>query len=163
MSGGTSAHSGRLQLIRVRHPDNDLLQELALYEREAFGEVGLRTYDLAVFAQAGAVYVAYMGEQIVGGCQLMRLVDEPDFFYVVGFYVRSPWRGRGLGRAMLAALGREVKRLGGKGLVLTVAPDNAQALKLYRAAGFEEEAFVRHFYGQGEDRYVLRLRFGPGA
>ena len=46
---------------------------------EAFGETGLRTYDLAVMAQAGAVFLAYVDEEIVGGCQLLRIIDEPDF------------------------------------------------------------------------------------
>jgi ribosomal protein S18 acetylase RimI-like enzyme len=40
-----------------------------------------------------------------------------------------------------------------------VAPTNVAALALYRGAGFTEERFVPQFYGEKEDRYVLRWRF----
>lgn len=157
------AHAGDVELKRVRCPDHDLLVELEACEREVFGEVGLRICDLAVLAQAGAVYLACVGGEIAGGCQLMRMVDEPGFFYVVGFYVKPIWQGKGLGRAMLKALEDEVRRFGGVGMVLTVAPDNVRALRLYHGAGFREESFVAGFYGEGEDRHVLRLRFKEGA
>jgi ribosomal protein S18 acetylase RimI-like enzyme len=148
-----------MTLTRVRNPDQDLLRELELYDLEAFGATGLRTYDLAVMAQAGAVFMARIAEEIVGGCQLMRVLDEPDFFYIVGFYIRPGWRGRRLGRELLRLVAEESRALGATGLVLTTAPDNLAALALYKGAGFVEDRFVPHFYGEREDRYILRWRF----
>ena len=148
-----------LILTRVHRPDHDLLVTLEAYDFEAFGFTGLRTYDLAVTAQAGAVYLAYLEDEMVGSCQLLRMLDEPDFFYVVGFYVRPEWQHRHVGRALLAAVATEVRKLGGQGMLLTVAPNNTRALDLYRRAGFVEESFIPHFYGEQEDRHVLRWRF----
>ncbi|NLO27036.1 MAG: GNAT family N-acetyltransferase [Actinobacteria bacterium] len=148
-----------LILTRVHRPDHDLLVTLEAYDFEAFGFTGLRTYDLAVTAQAGAVYLAYLNDEMVGSCQLLRMLDEPDFFYVVGFYVRPEWQHRHVGRALLAAVATEVRKLGGQGMLLTVAPNNTRALDLYRRAGFVEESFIPHFYGEQEDRHVLRWRF----
>ena len=153
----------KMILSRVRDPDHELLLELQEYDFEAFGATGLRTYDLAVMAQAGAVFVARIGADIVGGCQLMRVLEEPDFFYVVGFYVRPQWRGRHLGRELLRLVAEESRALGAEGLVLTVAPSNLTALALYKTAGFVEDRFVPHFYGEKEDRYTLRWRFPEGA
>lgn len=150
-------------LRRVHDPGPALLQELEGYDSAAFGPTGLRTYDLAVMAEAGAVLVARLGEDVVGGCQLMRMFDEPDFFYVVGFYVREPWRGRGLGRELLRLVEAECRALGGQGLLLTVSPDNAAALALYGGAGFVEDRFVPQFYGENEDRLILRRRFPQEA
>lgn len=152
-----------LVLDRVRYPDQKLLATLEAYDFQAFGPTGLRTYDLAVMAEAGAVFVARLGEEIVGGCQLMRILEEPDFFYVVGFYIRPQWRGCHLGRELLRLVGEESRRLGAAGLVLTVAPGNAKALGLYRSAGFVEERFVPRFYGKEEDRHILRWRFDEGG
>jgi ribosomal protein S18 acetylase RimI-like enzyme len=162
--GGRVGRSSRpaadgLRLERIRNPDHELLTTLETYDLEAFGATGLRIYDLAVMAEAGAVFVARWGEEIVGGCQVMRMLDEPDFFYVVGFYIRPQWQGRRLGRRLLELLGEESRRLGAAGLVLTVAPDNQRALNLYRSHGFVEERFVPHFYGKREDRHILRWRF----
>ena len=50
-------------------------------------------------------------------------------------------------------------RLGAEGLLLTVSPANDEANRLYRSAGFVPEAFVAGFYGEGEDRFILRRRF----
>ncbi len=145
-----------LTISRVSRPDHDLLVTLETYDLEAFGSTGLRTYDLAVMSQAGGVYLAQVGDEMVGGCQLLRMFDEPGFFYVVGIYIRPHWQGRGLGRAFLLALADEIGRMGGAGFVLTVAPNNRRALQLYRSTGFVEESFVPAFYGEGEDRHILR-------
>jgi ribosomal-protein-alanine N-acetyltransferase len=149
-----------LTLTRLRRPDPDLLATVAEYDREAFGDVGLRLCDLAVTAEAGAVYLARVGTEVVGGCQLLRMLDEPGYLYVVGFYIRPERQARGLGRVLLQALVELCVGLGAEGLVLTVEPDNVRALELYRSAGFVEQDFVPEFYGAGEDRLVLRLVFG---
>jgi hypothetical protein len=80
-----------LTLSRVSRPDHDLLVTLETYDFEAFGSTGLRTYDLAVMAQAGGVYLAHVGDEIVGSCQLLRMFDEPGFFYVAVWVGRSCW------------------------------------------------------------------------
>jgi ribosomal protein S18 acetylase RimI-like enzyme len=152
-----------MTLSRVLDPDQELLRRLQEYDFEAFGATGLRIYDLAVMAQAGAVLLARIGDEIVGSCQLMRVLDEPDFFYVVGFYIRPQWRRRHLGREMLRLVAEESRTLGAKGLVLTVAPSNVAALALYKGAGFIEDRFVPHFYGEREDRHILRWRFPQPA
>jgi ribosomal protein S18 acetylase RimI-like enzyme len=148
-----------IRLVRIRRPDHRLLVELAAYDEEAFGPTGLRTYDLAVVAEAGAVYVAYLQGDVVGSCQLLRVFDEPAFFYVVGFYMRPAWRGKGLAERLLAMIVQECKEAGAEGIVLTVSPGNTRALALYKSAGFTEEAYVDDFYGEGEDRFILRWRF----
>ena len=148
-----------LTLERLVRPDQALLVRLAAYDLEAFGPTGLRTYDLAVMAEAGVVFVARIEGEIVGSCQLLRVLDEPEFFYVVGFYVRPGWQGKGLGRKLLDAVTERCRELGAQGLILTVAPGNTKAMGLYLSAGFIDEAFLPHFYGEGEDRHILRLRF----
>ena len=109
------AGDAKMTLTRVRNPGEELLRELQEYDLEAFGATGLRTYDLAVMAQAGAVLVARIDADIVGGCQLMRVLDEPDFFYVVGFYIRPRWRGRASRPGTSAAGGGAKPGSGGEG------------------------------------------------
>ncbi len=144
---------------RIFHADHDLLVTLEEYDREVFGPTGLRTYDLAVVTQAGAVYLARVDDEIVGSCQFLRMVDEPDFFYVVGFYIRPQWQGHGLGRAFLQEVAAAIQKLGAAGMILTVDPGNTAALGLYKSTGFEDQTFVRDFYGEGHDRYIMRWRF----
>jgi ribosomal protein S18 acetylase RimI-like enzyme len=153
----------RMTIARVHDPDQRLLRQVEEYDFEAFGVTGLRTYDLAVMAQAGAVLVAHVTGEVVGSCQLMRVLDDPSFFYVVGFYIRPQWRGRHYGRELLRLVAEQSRALGAEGLVLTVAPSNTVALALYKGAGFAEDRFVPHFYGEKEDRHILRWRFPQEA
>jgi hypothetical protein len=51
----------RLTVARVVRPNPSLLAMLEGYDFEAFGETGLRTYDVAVVAKAGLVLAAYLG------------------------------------------------------------------------------------------------------
>lgn len=155
----SSSTEPSLTLERIRHPDHNILVMLEGYDREAFGPTGLRTYDLAVVAEAGAVYVGYLDGDLVGGCQVIRLLDEPDFCYVVGVYIRPGWQGRGLGRRLITEVAHECAKHGVRGLLLTVAPDNSGAIALYRSMGFAGETLLPHFYGEGEDRQLLRWWF----
>ena len=148
-----------LVVRRVRRPDTQLLRQLQEFDFEAFGKTGLRTYDLAVIAEVGMLVAALVGEEIVGGCQLVLMLDEADFLFVVGLYLRPDWRGRRLGKRFLEAVAREAKVSGAKGLMLTVAPGNERALRLYEGVGFVEEAYLADFYGSGEHRQLLRWRF----
>jgi ribosomal protein S18 acetylase RimI-like enzyme len=70
--------------------------------------------------------------------------------------VAEPFRGRGFGRAMLAALEERLARDGFEELLLNVNVGNLPARRLYAAAGYEQV---------GEDRRVRRLRkrLGDGA
>jgi ribosomal protein S18 acetylase RimI-like enzyme len=153
----------KLSVVRVCRPSAQLLATLEEYDFEAFGQTGLRKYDLAVMTKAGAVLLAYVDDEIVGGCQVLRMLDEPGFFYVVGFYMRPGWRGRRLGRAFLLAVAAEVRAEGAEGILLTTAPSNKRALALYQSVGFVDETFIPDFYGAGEDRHILRWRFGQGG
>jgi ribosomal protein S18 acetylase RimI-like enzyme len=160
---GLSGRAERLTVARIARPGAELLSELENYDFEAFGETGLRIYDLAVMAEAGAILLAYVDEEIVGGCQLLRVYDEPEYFYMVGFYVRPGWQGRGLGRRFFLAVAEEIRSAGAAGMVLTVLPGNERALRLYQSLGFVDESYVPDFYGRGEDRHILRCRFGQGG
>jgi ribosomal protein S18 acetylase RimI-like enzyme len=156
---GAGHPEGSLVVRRVSRPDDALLRELEASDFEAFGETGLRVYDLAVVAEVGMVLVASVGDKTVGGCQLVRMLDEPDLFFVVGLYMRPGWRGRRLGGKLLAAVAEEARRAGAAGLMLTVSPENERALRLYESVGFAEEGFLADFYGKGEHRRLLRWRF----
>ncbi len=65
---------------------------------------------------------------------LARVVaDEAELLTLA---VHPERRRRGLGRALLAALGRAAAARGARRMLLEVAADNAPALALYRGAGF---------------------------
>jgi RimJ/RimL family protein N-acetyltransferase len=88
-------------------------------------------------------FVAVAGEQIVGS---LNIAPSRHGFGEVAVTVALPWRGRGVGSALLAA-GIEWSRAQGlHKLSLGVFPHNQQAIALYRKFGFVEEGRrVGHF------------------
>ncbi len=70
------------------------------------------------------------------GCVALRRVDdcraEPK-----RLYVRSAWRGHGLGRALLGWVMNEARAAGYTELVGDTMPQMREALALYRQMGFE--------------------------
>ena len=57
--------------------------------------------------------------------------------FVDEFYLEPGYRGRGIGRTALAAIGDEASKAGINALHLEVARDNDRARRLYSGAGFE--------------------------
>jgi [ribosomal protein S18]-alanine N-acetyltransferase len=147
-----------LRLERITEPDLELLRVLGDLDQEAFGETGLRSFDIGVFCRLGAVYVAREDGELVGSCQLVRTVDEPDMLWVFGISVRPEWRGRGYGARLLHLVIATLPSLAAGGLLLTVDPGNDAALALYRGAGFVQEEYIADFYGPGEHRWKMRYR-----
>ncbi len=62
--------------------------------------------------------------------------------HIYDLYVAPAWRGRGLGRRLLAEAERLSREMGCVELGLTVAADNAPARRLYEVAGFRVEHLI---------------------
>ena len=104
-------------------------------------DVEARTRQFAETVDATVVAVA--GGEIVGSLH----VSASRFgFGELGMAVARPWRGRGVGSALLAAA---IERARGDGLhkvSLDVFPHNEAAIALYRKFGFVEEGRrVQHY------------------
>lgn len=73
--------------------------------------------------------------------------------------VAESQRGKGLGSRLFSALLAELDQRNAD-CFLTVSPDNANALKLYRGHGFTKETLVKGYYRDTEDRLLLTRRAG---
>jgi RimJ/RimL family protein N-acetyltransferase len=88
-------------------------------------------------------FVAEADSEIVG----MLHVERSRFgFGELGMAVARPWRGRGVGTALLEAAIEWAREEGLHKLSLSVFPHNAAAIALYRRFGFVEEGRrIKHF------------------
>ena len=86
--------------------------------------------------------MAVAGDELVGHI----FVIETSFGYgEIGMLVIAPWRGRGVGGALMAAAIEWARGRGLHKLALSVFPHNDAAIALYRKFGFVEEGRrVRH-------------------
>lgn len=71
------------------------------------------------------------------GCGALRRL-APGIGEVKRMFVRPPWRGRGVARALLAALEASGRARGDRMLRLETGTRQPEAIGLYRAAGYVE-------------------------
>ena len=91
----------------------------------------------ARFARSAAdSFVAVADGQVVGH---INLTASPHGFGEFGMTVSLPWRGRGVGSALVTAAIGWARGQGLHKLCLEVFPHNAAAIALYRRCGFVEE------------------------
>ncbi|MFG1875602.1 GNAT family N-acetyltransferase [Sphaerisporangium sp. NPDC049003] len=118
-----------------------LILELNAELAELYPEEGANHFRLdpeEVRPGRGAFLIADDGETGTPlGCGAVRLT-EPGVAEIKRMYVRSDARGRGIGRALLLALLDQAAALGAARVVLETGERQAEALKLYRGAGFAE-------------------------
>lgn len=85
----------------------------------------------------GLWFVAWEGAEVAGG---VLALETPLGGYIDELFVRRPWRGRGLGRALLLHECAELRRRGLGLAYLGVDADNPTgAMQLYLSAGLESK------------------------
>lgn len=81
---------------------------------------------------------------VAGEAEILTLAVDPTV------------RRCGTGRALVEAAAGLATLVPAEALFLEVAADNAAALALYRAAGFEQVGLRRRYYASGADALVMR-------
>jgi putative acetyltransferase len=87
-----------------------------------------------------ASIVAVAGDRVIGHLSVSR-EDSAATRHVasIGMAVAADWRGKGVGSALMAEAIEWARQFRVEKLALSVYPDNAAALALYRKFGFQEE------------------------
>jgi phosphinothricin acetyltransferase len=130
-------------------------------DRLATLETERRTPDerRAWLAARGPRHPVFVGEAeggaVVGWASLNAFNPRPAYDYVadLSVYVERAWRGRGVGRRLLAHLVERAPRLGYHKLVLAAFPFNAAGVALYTRLGFAVVGIYRE-QGQLDGRWV---------
>lgn len=80
--------------------------------------------------------------------------------HILNICVARPWRGRGIGRALMRRMVDDARAGGNEVAFLEVRPSNPKAIALYESMGFLRIGLRRGYYqavGGREDAYVYRL------
>lgn len=143
----------------MSEPDAAIVKQLAMLEEEAFGRGGLNEWHLVPLIRHGRVFILRSSEkEIIGTVQYILDWDEPKKAYLFGISIAKPWRGQGLGNALLTqsitALQSELINM----VELTVDPSNTAAVRLYeQKLGFTRGEYQENEYGAGEHRLAMTL------
>jgi putative acetyltransferase len=109
-----------------------------------------------------AVFVAERADGAIVGRLSVARDQHPASAHVadLGLMVAADSRGRGIGKALLAAAVGWARSAGVRKLELHVFPWNEPAIGLYEAFGFEREGFrKRHYRRDGQDVDVILMAY----
>lgn len=96
---------------------------------------------------------AWRGGELLGFGGIWLMVDEA---HVTTISVAPPFRGEGLGTALMLELLDEARRGGARVATLDVRVSNASAQRLYARLGFAEAGRrVRYYEESGEDAIIM--------
>jgi ribosomal-protein-alanine N-acetyltransferase len=152
----TGVHAPQLRPVRA-----DDLPALEVLDKAAFRELAYNKHHLQTF------FNLYRRDWYViddnhepCGYVLVGLTSDGTEAWLLGLAVDGDHQGRGLGRILMAKALEIFEQAKVRTAYITVRPDNAAAVHLYKAAEFHQDGEPREdFYGNNEPRAVLRRDF----
>jgi GNAT superfamily N-acetyltransferase len=130
--------------ITIRHGRRDDAATLAALHREAewcYDDAAIVTEYFDDAFEPETVIGVEIDGRLVGKLELFlgwKSTSE-RFGLIRRFVIHPDWRGRGIGRRLLAAAEEEARQVGCTFLELSVDEENAGARRLYASSGFAED------------------------
>ena len=92
---------------------------------------------------------------VVAYCAPEKLTEGTYNLYLIA--VHKSWQGKGAGSSMMAYIEHMLWERGGRVLIVETSSSPAFELtrKFYTDLGYHQEAVIREFYQQGEDKIVF--------
>ena len=127
--------------IRIEHPDQPdvigLLQARDEYSATLYPPESNHALDLAGLLAPAVTFLVARRDGVAVACGAV-VRGSPNEGEIKSMWVEPGHRGRGVGRAMLAAVERTAQAQGVAILRLETGIRQPEALRMYRAAGYRE-------------------------
>lgn len=143
--------------VRVRRGAAQDAPALIALEQSSFDSdrLSLRQLKHHVRSPSSDVWVAHDGALL--GYALVFHASRHRIARLYSIAVAAHARGRGVGRALMAAAIGGARERGAREMRLEVRQSNATAIALYTQLGFERFGERSGYYGDGEDAWRYRL------
>jgi [ribosomal protein S18]-alanine N-acetyltransferase len=110
------------------------------------------------YIRHGCVFGLFSEDSLKGFTIFIKSWEDPQCAYLAEMAIERKSQGKGCGSYLLLKSLLYLKKNEINNIVLTVDPENLQALHVYRdKLGFKCEEYRENEYGQGRDRLFLKL------
>jgi len=109
-----------------------------------------------IWVENALVFIAEKNHKILGAILAFPCMSGEVCIHKV--FVEENERGKNIGTKLFEILLNEIDK-NKLNCFLTVDPDNKNAIKLYEKWGFTNKIFIKGYYREEEDRYVLSRFF----
>ncbi len=113
-----------------------------------------------IVAELDGKIVGYIMCKIEFGFSNFRKLGFVKKGHVVSVAVLEPYRGKGLGKALMLEGINGVMIRKSDEIYLEVRVSNTQAIEMYKRLRFEIKSRLRSYYRDGEDAYLMALELG---
>mgnify|MGYP001234529772 FL=1 len=153
---GSLAQAGKNDVpVTVQSAASDDIARLAFFEKQLYDN---DAYSSLFFYQAlrqwPRGFLTIKSDEKVAGYSLIVPLDGSRAT-LMSLLIGKSFQGQGLGRILLEQAIKSAAESSWKTLELSVAPDNAAAIKLYKQAGFSVIETIQDYLGPGEDRLIM--------
>lgn len=143
-----------LNLVIINSEDWNILHQIAIIEQNAFQEDALSVFNLSLMAKLDAVLAIVENETVIAEAVLLK--KDQSIGLIFGFAVTECQRQKGIGGNLLNMLIVHAKQIGLTSLILTVNPENTNAMHLYQNKfGFIVKSKISSHPVKNEQRWVL--------
>ncbi|RUO44545.1 GNAT family N-acetyltransferase [Idiomarina aquatica] len=153
---GSLAQAGKNDVpVTVQSAASDDIARLAFFEKQLYDN---DAYSSLFFYQAlrqwPRGFLTIKSDEKVAGYSLIVPLDGSRAI-LMSLLIGKSFQGQGLGRILLEQAIKSAAESSWKTLELSVAPDNAAAIKLYKQTGFSVIETIQDYLGPGEDRLIM--------
>ncbi len=117
----------------------------AVFVRQ-MGEVCTKTFFVAVTDS----------DEPVGYTVGAAVQDDSTEAWILRMGVRDDQRRKGIGSALLKSVTAALQARHARTIRLSVSPKNLPAIRLYEGQGFVQEKIIPAYFGEGEDRIIMK-------
>jgi ribosomal-protein-alanine N-acetyltransferase len=117
----------------------------AVFVRQ-MGEVCKKTFFVAVTDS----------DEPVGYTVGAAVQDDSTEAWILRMGVRDDQRRKGIGSALLKSVTAALQARHARTIRLSVSPKNLPAIRLYEGQGFVQEKIIPAYFGEGEDRIIMK-------
>lgn len=145
----------------IRDVREDDWSSILSIEQLRYGSDGYDVYFVRMIPKlfSKTCLVAEKYSDGLAGYALGSFEDEtPTVAWILSVLAKTD--GEGIGTQLTQACVERLESLGAQTILLTVAPDNARAISIYRKLGFTDQGFIKDYYGKGADRHVMQRIVG---
>lgn len=140
--------------MTVRAWTEEDVKEIARLEAECFSDPW--TEGMLADTLRFPIYHTFLAEeggQVCGYACLISLFEDAE---VANVAVDAPFRGRGIGKALMDAMHERARSLGATQCLLEVRVSNVAAIGLYKKYGYVRYGVRKNYYEDGEDAFVMK-------
>ncbi len=145
----------------VRWTTRDDLKDILRIEKLSFDTCAWNEDEfLRCYRTISNIGMSAKCDGLIVGFMIYEL-ESPHKINLLKFAVDPVWRGRGVGRSMLAMLHRKLSQHRRDTITLDVRESNLPAQLFFRSQGFRAAAILPGFYTDGADAYRMRYSLTP--